>query len=181
MSISKYINLGRFAVVLAFVGGTSGLWAGAGDRAMSTIINQAGETIGEATYEQGPNGVVVYIKLSGLTPGRHGMHFHAVGKCEGGEKFKTAAGHIDPAKKPHGFLHPEGPHEGNLPNLIVAADGTAEVELYTSLVSISDGSAALLDGDGSTLIIHENPDDHNTQPIGGDGGRVACGLVEAAG
>ena len=67
MSISKYINLGRFAVALAFVGGTSGLWAGAGDRAMSTIINQAGETIGEATYEQGPNGVVVYIKSVSYT------------------------------------------------------------------------------------------------------------------
>ena len=181
MSISKLSNLSRIAVALAFISGASGAWADAGERAMSTIINQAGETIGEATYEQGPKGVVVYIKVSGLTPGRHGMHFHAAGKCEGGEKFKTAAGHIDPAKKPHGFLHPEGPHEGNLPNLIVAADGTAEVELYTSLVSISDGSAALLASDGSTLIIHENPDDHSTQPIGGAGGRVACGLVEAAG
>ena len=181
MTKSNYLNLGRFALALALIGGTSALWADTGDKAMSTIINRAGETIGEATYEQGPSGVVVNIKVSGLMPGRHGMHFHAVGKCDGGELFKTAAGHIDPDKKPHGFLNSEGPHEGNLPNLIVAADGTAEVELYTSLVSISGGSAALLDGDGSTLIIHENPDDHNTQPIGGAGGRVACGLVEAAG
>ena len=179
MTISKYINLSLLAVAVAFTGATSSLWTGEGDKAKSTIINRDGDTIGEATYEQGPNGVVVYIKVSGLTPGRHGMHFHAVGKCEGGEKFKTAAGHIDPEKKPHGFLNSDGPHEGNLPNLIVAADGTAEVELYTSLVSISDGSAALLDDDGSTLIIHENPDDHNSQPIGGAGGRVACGLVEA--
>ena len=179
MTFSRHTKLSRFAIALAFMSGASGLWAESGERAISTIINPAGETIGEATYEQGPNGVVVYIKVSGLTPGRHGMHFHAAGVCEGGENFKTAKGHIDPDKKPHGFLHPEGPHEGNLPNLIVAADGTAEVELYTSLVSISDGSAALLDDDGSTLIIHENPDDHNSQPIGGAGGRVACGLVEA--
>ena len=39
---------------------------------------------------------------------------------------------------------------------------------------------ALLDEDGSAVIIHENPDDHITQPIGGAGGRVACGVVKEA-
>ena len=83
-----------------------------------------------------------------------------------------------PLGKPHGFLHPEGPHAGNLPNLVVGSNGTANVELYTNLVTLSEGNAALLDQDGTTLIIHENEDDHLTQPIGGAGGRVACGVIK---
>ena len=36
---------------------------------------------------------------------------------------------------------------------------------------------ALLDEDGSAVIIHENPDDHMAQPIGGAGGRIGCGII----
>ena len=67
---------------------------------------------------------------------------------------------------------------GDLPNLFAAADGTAKAEFFTTLVSVSGGEMpALLDEDGSAVIIHENPDDHMTQPIGGSGGRIGCGVV----
>ena len=56
-------------------------------------------------------------------------------------------------------------------------DGTVEVELYSQLVSLTEGRANLLDADGSSLIIHENPDDHTSQPIGGAGGRIACAVI----
>ena len=36
---------------------------------------------------------------------------------------------------------------------------------------------ALLDADGSVVIIHASPDDHLIQPIGGAGGRMGCGIV----
>ena len=36
---------------------------------------------------------------------------------------------------------------------------------------------ALLDEDGSAVIIHDMPDDHLTQPIGGAGGRIGCGII----
>jgi len=39
-------------------------------------------------------------------------------------------------------------------------------------------SADLLDEDGTALIIHENRDDHLTQPIGGAGARVACAVIK---
>lgn len=53
------------------------------------------------------------------------------------------------------------------------------VELYSTLVSIdgNDGRPALRDVDGSTLVIHANPDDYTTQPIGGAGGRIACAIA----
>ena len=38
-------------------------------------------------------------------------------------------------------------------------------------------STALMDADGSALIVHANADDGLTQPIGGAGERVACALI----
>ena len=37
----------------------------------------------------------------------------------------------------------------------------------------------LLDEDGSAVIIHDLPDDHPTQPIGGAGGRIGCAIIGA--
>lgn len=152
-----------------------------GEKASSALINNQGEVIGQVEYVQGNNGVIVSIDAKDLPAGKHGMHFHAKGSCKDHEHFKEAKGHIIRGDKPHGYLHPDGPHEGNLPNLIVHEDGSARVELYSELVSIRDESAAaLLDEDGSAIIIHTNPDDHLTQPIGGAGARIACGVVKAS-
>ncbi|MFQ6550539.1 superoxide dismutase family protein [Aestuariibius sp. 2305UL40-4] len=32
--------------------------------------------------------------------------------------------------------------------------------------------------DGTAIVIHANEDDQLTQPIGGSGPRIVCGLVE---
>lgn len=147
--------------------------------AEATVIDRTGSEIGSASFYQGTDGVIMRLAVSGLTPGVHGMHFHTIGTCEDPEAgFKATGGHIMPLGKPHGYRNPDGPHAGNLPNLIVHTDGTASVELHTHLVTVTGGIAALLDEDGSTLIIHESEDDHLTQPIGGAGGRVACGVVQ---
>lgn len=153
-----------------------------GQKAFSKIINNNGEEIGIARYTQGTEGILIEIDVSNLPAGKHGMHFHEVGTCEDHEHFKKAGGHIMPTGKPHGFFHPQGPHEGNLPNLIVDKYGHAHVELYSDLVSINGafGKPALLDGDGSTLMIHINEDDHLSQPIGNSGARIACGVVTAS-
>jgi Cu-Zn family superoxide dismutase len=122
------------------------------------------------------------VTVEKMTSGLHGMHFHKVGNCSDTHHFKTAEGHIDPYTKPHGYFHPEGPHEGNLPNLIVAENGKADVEIYTEMVSLNKNDKkkqSLIDADGSSLIIHANPDDHVSQPIGGSGDRIACGLIKS--
>lgn len=145
----------------------------------TTAVQDAkGEQIGSLKLRKASGGVLINISLKGLEPGMHGMHFHKSSKCDHDMSFKTAEGHIDPDKKPHGFLNPEGPHEGNLPNLVVHSDGSAEVELYSQLVTFDSGKAGLFDENGSSLIIHTNPDDHFSQPIGGAGGRVACASIK---
>jgi Cu-Zn family superoxide dismutase len=36
---------------------------------------------------------------------------------------------------------------------------------------------ALLDADGTALIIHERGDDYTTQPTGAAGGRIGCAVL----
>ena len=150
--------------------------------ASAEILNAQGETIGQAEFKQGTIGVLANINIDkgGLPAGRHGFHLHAVGTCEHMEHFKTASGHINPDEKSHGYLNADGPDKGDLPNLIVHEDGSANVELFMPQVDVyGDGeSPRLLDDDGTSLMIHENPDDHTTQPIGGAGSRIACGVIK---
>jgi len=132
------------------------------------------------TVTPAPNGVLLRIEAKGLPPGWHGMHFHEKGDC-GDSAFKNAGAHVH-AKTPvvHGLLNAEANDAGDLPNLYVAADGTATVEVYSTLVSMKGegGRAALLDADGSALVIHASPDDYKSQPIGGAGARIACAVVQ---
>ena len=151
--------------------------ARAADMASGEVINTNNEVIGKVTFEQAPTGVLILVEVKGLPPGPHGIHLHSVGACT--PDFKAAKGHTNPDKVPHGLRNPEGPDNGDLPNLFVGADGTAMAEFFTTRVSVASGDMpALLDEDGSSVIIHENADDHMTQPIGGAGGRIACAIIK---
>lgn len=146
----------------------------------ATIKAPGDVAIGTAVLTEGPSGVLMRIELKGLTPGWHGMHFHAKGDCSD-PKFMNSGGHIQMAgmKAPHGLLNPGGPDYGDLPNLYVNADGAAKAEVFAPRVSLkgADGRATLLNADGSALVIHANPDDQLSQPIGGAGPRVACAVI----
>ena len=146
--------------------------------ASATLINKTGKEIGTAKLRQGPKGVLIHIKVTGLTPGKHGLHLHSHGECDPQTGFKSAKGHVGKVAGAHGLMNPKGPEPGDLPNIFVAADGTGEMEAYTTLVAIGKGDHNLLDADGSTFIIHEKSDDHITQPIGGAGPRIACGIIK---
>ena len=171
------------ALITAFIGLFLSLpvhAASHGADAKATMINKEGKEIGFAHITQAPVGVVIHIKVTGLQPGKHGLHLHSHGVCEPGEGFKTAKGHVGKVEGAHGLMNPKGPEPGDLPNLFVGADGVGETELFNTRVSVKGGDNPLLDADGSTFIIHEAADDHITQPIGGAGGRVACGIIESA-
>lgn len=78
----------------------------------------------------------------------------------------------------HGLHHPDGSNNNDPPNLYVAGDGIARAEFYTTPVSLVQ-ERVLLDTDGSAVIIHENPDHHMTQLIGGACGCIAYGIINA--
>lgn len=152
-----------------------------GQTGQASIINGQGAEIGAATLTQGATGLLIKVEATGLTPGWHGIHIHATGQCAA--PFTSAGAHInhtDP-KTPHGLLNAQGPDDGDLPNLYAAADGSAHGEFFTTRARISQNGPGqwLWDADGSALVIHANPDDHDSQPIGGAGDRVACAVLSA--
>lgn len=174
-------RLGSFLVVAAvglsaLLGPTEGLGA---SEAAGELVGRDGRVFGTVRAAQGPGGVLLAVSASGLPPGLHGFHLHAVGDCT--PPFATAGGHFNPTGRPHGLLNPEGPHLGDLPNVHVAPDGVLRVEVFAPGVSIeADGArglAALLDGDGAAVVLHEEPDDHRTDPAGAAGARIACAVL----
>lgn len=153
-----------------------------GDFGEATLKNGSGVTVGRAITTQGPRGLLIRIEAEGLTPGWHGIHLHAVGDCSDAG-FKLSGGHVNHAdhNKPHGLLNPDGPDAGDLPNVFADGQGRVRAEVFTTRARIAaDGPGEYLwDADGSAIVIHANADDHQTQPIGGAGDRVACGVLAA--
>ena len=135
------------------------------------LIDGKSQPVGTATLTQTPHGVLISVDLHHLTPGVHAIHLHETGKCE--PPFKTAGGHFNPSHKQHGFLVTEGAHGGDLPNLDVPADGSVKAEFIAH--GVTEG--ALLDADGSALVVHAKADDYKSQPAGDAGDRVACGAI----
>jgi superoxide dismutase, Cu-Zn family len=144
-----------------------------------------GEQItGRAEFVEGVQGtgrvVQIILLVTGLKPGEHGVHLHAVGTCT--PDFTAAGGHFDPG--PAGNSDPDANHPfhmGDLPNLHVDAKGRGALKAMTSRVTLSPGPLSLFDADGSAIIVHGNADQMTTgEPKSGVSGgpRVACGVIE---
>ncbi len=136
------------------------------------LINANGQQIGTVTASQTSGGVTIAISASGLPHGLHGVHVHAVGRCDA-PKFESAGSHWNPSERHHGLSNPQGPHAGDLPNITVSSSGVAMQTLVLSHASFTE----LADADGSALVIHAGPDDYMTDPSGNSGGRIACAVV----
>lgn len=169
------------ALALTLVAGAAG--AADGPTPLKVALkNASGADVGEATLTEAPNGVVARLALRGLAPGWHALHFHEKGDCSKSD-FTSAGGHVhDKATIVHGLLNPDANESGDLPNIYAAADGAANAEVYSTYVALEAGSAKpkLVDADGSAIVVHASADDHRTQPIGGAGARVACGVIAGA-
>ena len=174
------MRLTVLALTFGLIAAATTAQASIAQAATADLKGADGKSIGTATLTEAPHGVLLRIEAKGLTPGWHGLHFHEKGDC-GAPDFKSAGAHVHTTTTVvHGLLNPDGNDNGDLPNLFVAADGSATAELFSPLISLNGagGRPALLDADGSSIVIHASPDDYKTQPIGGAGARVACGVVK---
>ena len=161
---------------------------GWGRRAAATLRDATGQKVGLVVFKERHGKVDVSAEVSGVAPEFHGFHVHAVGQCV--PPFTSAGGHFNPAGVPH------GEHAGDMPSLLVNADGTAELQFETDRFSVDD----LFDADGSAVIVHAGRDnfaniptryhshtydtfgpDTDTLATGDAGARAACGVVQRRG
>lgn len=150
--------------------------------ARATLIDATGVTVGTVRFERRGRSRALRVSVVArtLSPGFHGFHVHAVGKCQG-PGFVTAGPHLNSA----GAEHPD--HAGDMPPLLVTRGGTAQARFVTDRFSIAD----LRDADGSAVMVHALPDnqahipeeryepdpDATTVATGDSGARVSCGRV----
>lgn len=174
MKQRRLVSAVSLAAILAF-----GLFSRASAQtAKADLRNAQGETVGSATLTRERDGITISVRVSKVSPGVHGFHIHAVGKCE--PPFTSAGGHFNPTNQ----SHPN--HAGDLPVLLAKADGNASLSFKTDRFKLAD----LFDADGSAFIIHAGPDNYANIPArykpapdkvtlgtGDAGGRAACGVI----
>lgn len=149
--------------------------------AVVELVNRNGQRVGGARLEDTPQGVRISIRVTGLTEGEHGLHFHEAGRCDP-PGFESAGGHFAPHGRQHGFENPAGPHAGDLPNLRANAQGVADTSFVAASVRLNATQPeGLLREGGTALVVHARRDDYRTDPSGDSGDRIACGVVRAAG
>lgn len=126
-----------------------------------------------------PNGTDVTVEVMGLPKyepahndeqpiGPHGFHIHEHGDCSienENDPYKQAGGHWNPYDQPHGH------HPGDFP-VLFSNDGYARMSFFTNRFKSKDVI-------GKSIIIHENPDDFESQPSGNAGKRIGCGIIRA--
>lgn len=136
-------------------------------------------------YEFGTQKVVkIVLELSGdpskIVPGKHAVHIHEKADCSGG--FKCAGGHFDPG--PSGNSDPDENHPfhaGDLPNITIDDSGKGKLEAISTRVTLSEGPLCILTGEGTSLMVHGNPDPYKGGPHGSGisgGPRIVCGIIK---
>lgn len=147
--------------------------------AKATLKPTEGNSVaGELSFTPADDGVRVTGTLSGLSPGKHGFHIHEKGDCSAPDGT-SAGGHFNPDGVDHGQISADPHHAGDSNNITADADGKATVDQMLS-ANVDIGKGDKYDILGKAVIVHEKADDYKTQPTGDAGGRLACGVIEAA-
>jgi superoxide dismutase, Cu-Zn family len=163
---------------LALAAGT--VAAGGAAHAEARLVDATGATIGWALFTEDEAGQLhLNVQVAGLSPGRHGVHLHAIGSCIG-PTFASAGGHHNPLGAQHGLDNRLGAHAGDLPNLALNIAGRGHLDAVSDGATLSSGPVALFDSDGSAIVIHAFEDDQVTNPTGNSGPRIACGVISAS-
>lgn len=134
-----------------------------------------GAPIGEIHFTDTDHGLLIAPDLRGAMPGLRGTHIHQNPNCGPAEvdgvmaAARGAGGHFDPGETGK-HLGPFGDgHLGDLPNVVVEADGSAVMPVLAPHVTVADLA-------GRALVIHAGLDRYDGDQMGG--GRLYCGVFE---
>ena len=164
--------------LLTLLVGNAGAHGGDHGRAARAVLQTTDGIVGVVKLTQNAGVVRVRVRVHGLPAGFHGFHVHAVGECTP-PLFTSAGGHFNPGLAGHPG------HAGDMPVLLVNADGTGEARFRTDRFSVADVL-------GRAFIVHANPDNYGNIPTryaaagpdaatlatGDAGSRIACGVIK---
>jgi Cu-Zn family superoxide dismutase len=130
---------------------------------------------GTITFTEIDGKVKMTVDISGLTPGDHGIHIHAIGDCVAADG-SSAGGHWNPTNVGHGKWGIAPFHKGDIGNILADSNGIGKLILETDLwcINCDDETKNII---GKAIIIHEGVDDYSSQPAGAAGDRIGCGKI----
>ncbi|KAL0812835.1 hypothetical protein Bca101_069278 [Brassica carinata] len=118
------------------------------------VLNSSEGVEGTIFFTQEGDGVTTVTgTVSGLKPGLHGFHVHALGDTTNG--CMSTGPHFNPDGKQHGAPEDANRHAGDLGNVIVGDDGTATFTITDCQIPLSGPNSIV----GRAVVVHADPDD----------------------
>lgn len=133
------------------------------------------QVTGTVTFTPAEDAVEVVVDITGLKPGKHGLHIHEKGDCSAPDA-SSAGAHFNPTHSHHGGPAAAERHVGDFGNVEADASGKVHVDWKDKNLKLS-GEESIV---GKSVVVHEKEDDLKTDPSGNSGSRVACGVIEVA-
>jgi Cu-Zn family superoxide dismutase len=123
-------------------------------------------------------GLRIHGEIKGLLPEQtYSVHINEQGSCAN----PAASGmHFDPiGSRRHGSPGTDlgSRHAGDLPNVVTNSEGVATIDYTTNVLGTGTSEFSVL---GRSIVLSSDPDDYQSQPAGGTGAKIACGVIEPA-
>jgi superoxide dismutase, Cu-Zn family len=140
-------------------------------KAATELRDSQGRVVGTGQFTQEFNGLRITVRVSGLPAGLYPLHLHSASRClppdfrSSGGVLTTFADHHETVN-----INDSPPPVGTLPSIKVDADGTGNLEILSTGVTMNFASlhqAALMQNSGTSLVLHET----NKRLI------LACGAI----
>jgi len=160
-------------------------------KAICVLTNNQKPIKGFVEFKYQNNYMKIYINITGLSPGYHGIHIHQSGDLRKG--CDSLCNHFNPFNVNHGSLldNKYHRHVGDLGNILADENGVVNTIIFDELITLS-GKCNII---GRSVVIHEDKDDlgigglneqgqiinkkiyNESIKTGNAGKRVACGVI----